>query len=312
MSPRSLLSRFSPARAGFLKRFCYRQTVSRFLACLAAVLGLLALDAPRSRAFAFFFDDFGSSSFSYGDYGYSRGESEQRSHRKHSHKSHAAREGHGRHKHDPWVVASDPQSLSSPYFRKTAYSTALPQGANFSTPLYQRTVCVRACDGYAFGRAAAYGYFDPSSREAACNAACPDADTKLFLLPAGVEDVAQAKQVRVGESYAQLLAKFKDRDAKPSSCGCHVASSPNGEAKALLSDPTLRQGDLVVTDKGVKVFLGGGAVPHKTSEFLALAQTSAVSPAHRGALTAIDKMLKLRPAGASAESEARPQGAPGK
>jgi hypothetical protein len=312
MSPRSLLSRFSPARAGFLKPVCDRQTVSRSLACLAAVLGLLVLDAPRSRALAFFFDDFGSSGFSYGDYGYSRGESEHRSHRKHGRKSHAAREGHGRHKHDPWVVASDPESLSSRNFRKTAYSTALPPGSNFSTPLYQRTVCVRACDGYAFGRAAAYGYFDPSSREAACNAACPDAETKLFVMSAGVEDVAQAKEARIAESYAQLLAKFKNSDVKPSNCSCHVASSPNGDARALLSDPTLRRCDLVVTDKGVKVFLGGGAVPHKTSEFLALAQTSAVAPAHRGALTAIDKMLKLRPAHALAESEARPHGAPGK
>ena len=88
------------------------------------------------------------------------------------------------------------------------------------------------------------------------------------------------------------------------SCGCTSRPIPSGEAEALLSDPTLRQGDMVVTDHGVKVFLGGGALPHKTSDFLSLAQTSAVSPAHRGAAAAIDKMLKLQPAQGAAKPTA--------
>ena len=311
MCSRSRSLRFSSACAGLLPRIRNRQTLSRSLACVAAVLGLMALDAPRSRAWAFFFDDFGGSGFSYGDYGYSRGESEH-ARRRHGHRSYSAREGHGRHKHEAWVVASDAQGLYSSSLRKMAYSTALPAGAPFSTPMFPRTVCVRACDGYAFGRSAAYGGYDPSSREAACTAACPDAETKLFVLPSGVEDVVQAKEARIGESYAQLLAKFKNRETKPASCSCHVASSPNGDARALLSDPTLRQGDMVVTDKGVRVFLGGGALPHKTSEFLSPAQTRAVAPAYRGTLAAIDKMLKLRPAHISAAPEARPQGGVGK
>ncbi len=312
MSLRCLLPRFWPAPANFLQPIRDRQTVSRSLAFITALVGLLAIDAPRSGAWAFFFDDFGGSGFSYGDYGYSRGESEHRSHRRHGHKSHFAREGHGRHKRDAWVVASDPQGLYSPALHKATYSSPLPAGSAFSTPFYQRTICVRACDGYSFGRAAAYGGFNAASRETACNAACPDAETKLFVLPPGVEDVALAKDARLNETYAQLLAKFRNRETKPASCGCHVASSPNGEAKALLSDPTLRQGDMVVTERGVQVFLGGGALPHKTNEFLALAHTSAVAPAYRGALAAIDKMLKLRPAHTSAEPEARGQSGAGK
>ncbi|MFY9656118.1 MAG: DUF2865 domain-containing protein [Methylocystis sp.] len=270
-----------------------RRALWRAFACVAAVFGLLAIDAPLNSAFAFFFDDFGGGGydFSYGNY-YS---GEHAARRRHNHKAHSGRLSlsHRRHRGGDWTVASDPQT-ASPILHRAGYSPALAGG--FSTPLFPRTVCVRACDGYAFGRAAAFGGYDAGSRETACAASCPDAETKLFVLPAGVDDVAQAKEARVGESYAQLLAQFRNRENKPASCGCHVDSTPNGEAKALLSDPTLRQGDMVVTDKGVKVFLGGGALPHKTSEFLSLAQTSAVSPAHRGAAAAIDKMLKLRPA----------------
>ncbi len=302
MRPRSHRFRVLSACFGFLP-FCERRGFSLALACLAAFIGLLALDAPRSRARAFFFDDFGGSDYSYGDYGYAqRGGGEHASRRRHD-----PRSRHGRHKAGAWTVASDAQNLPS-ILHKTAYSAALPPGTAFSTPLFTRTICVRACDGYAFGRVAAYAGFNPASREAACNAACPDAETKLFVLAPGVDDVAQAKEARFHEAYAQLLAKFKARDSKPASCGCHVASGQNSDPKALLSDPTLRQGDMVVTEKGVKVFLGGGALPHRTSEFFSIAQTRAVSPAYRGALTAIDKMLKLRPAHAPGNSELKTQG----
>ena len=279
----------------------------RSLACIGTAIGLWALEAPRGQAWAFFFDDFGGSDFSYGEYYPHRAEHEH-TRRRHGHRSHSARLSERRHKLSAWAVASDPQNLSS-ILHKSAYSAAFPSGAGLSTPLFQRTVCVRACDGHAFGASAAYGGYDASSREAACNAACPDAETKLFVLAPGVEDVGKATIARGGESYPQYLAKFRDRENKPAACGCHVASNSATEAKALLSDPTLRQGDMVVTEKGVKVFLGGSLLPHKTSEFYSLAQTGAVSPAYRGALSAIDKMVKLRPA---RDSDARPQGAVGK
>lgn len=273
----------------YILRISDRCGASKFLTYLAIVLGLLAFDAPRNKAWAFLFDDFGGSGFNYGDYGYSpRPSGEYGSRRRHE-----IRPRHVHHRPDHrWAVASDAQNIPS-ILHKSGYSAALPPGSGFSTPLFVRTICVRACDGYSFGRAAAYAGYNPASREAVCNAACPDAETKLFVLAPGVDDVDKAKEARHGEFYAQLLAKFKEQDGKPASCSCHVASSSHGDAKALLSDPTLRQGDLVVTEKGVQVFQGGGALPHKTTEFLALAHTRAVDWSHRGALTAIDKMLKI-------------------
>ena len=89
-----------------------------------------------------------------------------------------------------------------------------PPAGGFSTPLFPKAVSVRACDGYAFGRAPAYGVFDPAARENACAASCPDAETKLFVLPAGVDDVAQAKQARRRGPYSQLLAQFQKSRGK--------------------------------------------------------------------------------------------------
>jgi Protein of unknown function (DUF2865) len=303
----SCLSRVLSACAAPLPNQFERRAIRRAVACLFALFGLLAIDAPRSRAFAWFFDDFGGGGYDSGWGSYYSGERTAR--RRSSHKAHSSRASlsHRRHRNGDWTVASDPQTAST-ILRRAGYSAALAGG--FSTPLFPRTVCVRACDGYAFGRAPAYGGYDPAAREHACSASCPDAETKLFVLPAGVDDVAQAKEARVNESYGQLLAQFRNREDKPANCGCHVASTPSGEAKALLSDPTLRQGDMVVTDHGVKVFLGGGALPHKTSDFLSLAQTSAVLPAHRGAAAAIDKMLKLQPAEKAPKPAASPEGKP--
>jgi hypothetical protein len=268
------------ARSSRLSR--ERRKASLAAACVLALFGLLTLDAPQGRARAGLFDEIFGSGYSSDDYGYSR-------------------RGWGdygsRHAHKSRYGAQARQKQQAPAAQ-----------AGFSTPASRRTVCVRACDGYSFGVLGADGGFDSASRQAACNAACPDAETKLFVMQPGAEDASKATDAHKGESYSQFLASFKSRENKPASCGCHVASTPASAAKALLSDPTLRYGDLIVTTKGVQVYRGASnVVQHKTNEFLSLAETHAIAPAHRGALAAIDKMLKLRPAPAPAEPERRLQ-----
>jgi hypothetical protein len=66
----------------------------------------------------------------------------------------------------------------------------------------------------------------------------------------------------------------------------------------ILHDATLREGDSVMTAKGVRVFQGGSACPHKESDFLALADARDIPKAKRGALLAIEKALKT-PIGAA-------------
>ena len=60
----------------------------------------------------------------------------------------------------------------------------------------------------------------------------------------------------------------------------------------ILHDATLREGDSVMTAKGVRVFQGGSACPHKESDFLALADARDIPKAKRGALLAIEKAVK--------------------
>ena len=60
----------------------------------------------------------------------------------------------------------------------------------------------------------------------------------------------------------------------------------------ILHDATLREGDSVMTAKGVRVFQGGSACPHKESDFLALADARDISKSKRGALLAIEKAVK--------------------
>jgi hypothetical protein len=158
----------------------------------------------------------------------------------------------------------------------------------------RRTVCVRACDGFYFSFSPAEHSYDTATREAACKTACPDAETKLFVMSAGSEEISQAKEARQGELYAQYLARIKagspSTSTSTSTCGCHVASAaPTPDPRAALTDPTLRKGDMVVTAKGVRVYQGG---QDRKREFLSLAETRGLTPSRRGALAAIDRMLK--------------------
>jgi hypothetical protein len=61
---------------------------------------------------------------------------------------------------------------------------------------------------------------------------------------------------------------------------------------AILHDATLREGDSVMTTKGVRVFQGGRACPHKESDFLALADARDITKSKRVALLAIEKAVK--------------------
>jgi hypothetical protein len=60
----------------------------------------------------------------------------------------------------------------------------------------------------------------------------------------------------------------------------------------ILHDATLREGDSVMTAKGVRVFQGGSACPHKETDFLALADARDISKSKRGALVAIENAVK--------------------
>ncbi len=127
--------------------------------------------------------------------------------------------------------------------------------------------------------------------------------TSLSYLPKPAKPTHVGKRVAHAGGRVNVAAASNGLGANPSAklvagannglCYAAQPQSPDpGRSDALLHDVTLRQGDTVMTDQGVRVFEGGGGCPHKNSEFLALADARDVSRTKRGALLAIEKAVK--------------------
>jgi hypothetical protein len=66
------------------------------------------------------------------------------------------------------------------------------------------------------------------------------------------------------------------RPVKPAICARENTVKKMSRLSQLLSDSTLRSGDIIVTEAGIRVFRGDGTCPHKHTDFVAL--TSADLP----------------------------------
>jgi hypothetical protein len=107
--------------------------------------------------------------------------------------------------------------------------------------------CVRLCDGHPFPVQSAGG-----SAAQACASMCPAAQTKLFN--GGSIDHAVSSD---GKRYAALPSAFVYRKQVIAGCTCN-GKTPGGLAHIdVRSDPTLRPGDIIVTDKGMMSYRGG-------------------------------------------------------
>ena len=106
--------------------------------------------------------------------------------------------------------------------------------------------CVRLCDGHPFPVQSVDG-----SAAQACASMCPAAQTKLFT--GGSIDHAVSSD---GKRYSALPAAFVYRKQLVSGCTCN-GKSPGGLVHGdAQSDPTLRPGDIVVTDEGLRSYRG--------------------------------------------------------
>ncbi len=72
------------------------------------------------------------------------------------------------------------------------------------------------------------------------------------------------------------------------------ASKVFDSTQALMWDATLRYGDVVVTDEGVRVFEGNEVYPHPISDFRTLSETSGLSRGTRTVLTEIERAMKTK------------------
>jgi len=84
------------------------------------------------------------------------------------------------------------------------------------------------------------------------------------------------------------------KPVRPDMCysGAPTAGNAN-QTESLMHDATLRAGDTLVTDEGVRIFAGRAACPHRAGDFLTLAEAGRMPNTKHVALLAIEKTMKL-------------------
>ncbi|MGH6768789.1 MAG: DUF2865 domain-containing protein [Xanthobacteraceae bacterium] len=183
----------------------------------------------------------------------------------------------------------------------SARITVTPQDRGGVGATAAGSYCVRTCDAYYFplSRASRVG----ASAQSLCDSLCPGAETQVYSLPAGGESFADARSSR-GQLYAKLVNAFAYRDSLQDGCSCRSATRP---PLTLAQDPTLRAGDIVVTEAGVRVFRGGRAQPpHNGRDFVDYRKQRGISGRTRAYLDAIDRPYRARRA---ARAEPAPEDA---
>jgi hypothetical protein len=143
--------------------------------------------------------------------------------------------------------------------RRKLYDSSTHVGAGLASAT---NYCVRTCDGFAFPIGDGGG--NSAVQEAACRSACPGAETLLYSSPAGAKDFDAMS--RGGSGYSALPNAFRYREKLDSACRCNTpgyATNPT----AVLTDLTLRQGDLVMSRAGMRHFEGSRSLPYRARHF---------------------------------------------
>jgi hypothetical protein len=120
--------------------------------------------------------------------------------------------------------------------------------------------CVRLCDGRYFPLPASGAGQSPQQT---CSSMCPASKTEVFAGSGISHAVAQN-----GKQYSSLPNAFVYRERIVDDCTCTGGAATGVANVNIESDPTLRPGDIVVTEEGPKVFRGDRRLPHKSSDFV--------------------------------------------
>lgn len=104
--------------------------------------------------------------------------------------------------------------------------------------------CVRTCDGRYFPISAT----GEATKEATCNSFCPASETKVVY-----GSTIDGARTSAGKAYSDLPNAFKFRSEIVDGCTCN-GKDHFGLAKVKIEDdPTLRRGDIVANEDGLKV-----------------------------------------------------------
>lgn len=135
--------------------------------------------------------------------------------------------------------------------------------------------CVRTCDGFHFLVHASAG----TSAAQMCHAFCPGSETRLYS--GSNIDTATAND---GSRYADLDTAYGYRKQLVSGCTCNGRNVFGLAHIDVNNDPTLKPGDVVVTQHGLMAFTGVG---DKNAEFSPAADYPRFSRAYRDKLAAM-------------------------
>lgn len=161
---------------------------------------------------------------------------------------------------------ADPLELFPPLLR-----------SNEDAPRGGTAYCVRMCDGYHFVLPRGQTRSTPAEL---CSSLCPAAATRLFYgAPGAIEQAVAAN----GQRYANLETALLYRDQRVPQCTCNSRGTGITSIDPL-SDPTLREGDIVVTASGPVVFRGSRNWPYKSADFTPASE-------YRGLPTALRREL---------------------
>nr|WP_245258318.1 DUF2865 domain-containing protein [Rhodopseudomonas palustris] len=130
-----------------------------------------------------------------------------------------------------------------PFASEGDYAPRAPRAARPASSGGQ-AYCVRTCDGRYFPISATGG----ESKDATCNSFCPASDTKVVY-----GSSIDGARTSAGKPYSELPNAFKYRTEIVAGCTCN-GKDQFGLAKIKIeNDPTVRKGDIVASQDGLKV-----------------------------------------------------------
>jgi len=140
-----------------------------------------------------------------------------------------------------------------------------------------KAFCVRSCDGHYFPVLSHNGL----SAAEACQSFCPATPTKLFV---GSDiDFATASD---GSRYAEMPNAFAYRKSIKAGCTCNGRTAFGLAHIDATTDPTLRPGDIVVTENSLLAYTGrGGERDNVAANFTPVANYRGLSAAMRDKLS---------------------------
>jgi hypothetical protein len=132
----------------------------------------------------------------------------------------------------------------------------------------QVAFCVRTCDGRYFPMAK-NGSVTPGKM---CQSMCPAAQTEIYS-GSNIENAVSQK----GARYSSLANAYLYREKMVDGCSCNSKRELGMASVSYMNDPTLRPGDIVMTENGPVVFKGAVGPAHQMSDFVPVKDSKQLS-----------------------------------